>query len=68
MKTLGKPSAETLTELRRVGHNRTILEYFQLELEDTKDALVATSDTTQIRVLQGKAQTLTDILKLITPL
>lgn len=66
MGTLKTPSADELTELKRCGANQVVMQYFQSALESTKDSLVATPDIDQIRVLQGQAQTLRDILKLIS--
>lgn len=66
MSGLKSPSPEELTELKRVGANHLVKQYFQSALDSTKDSLVATSDIDSIRVLQGRAQTLADILKLIS--
>lgn len=62
---LKKPSNGELSELQRL--NGTPIErYIQSTLEDTKTSLVATSDIDTIRVLQGQAQTLSDLLKFIS--
>ncbi len=62
---LKKPSNKELPELQRL--NSTPIErYIQSALEDTKTSLVATSDIDTIRVLQGQAQTLSDLLKFIS--
>ena len=62
---LKKPSTEELSELRR-ANGSPIARYLQSALDDTKNSLVATSDIDAIRVLQGQAQTLTDLLKFIS--
>ena len=66
MGALKTPSKEELTELKRLKGNPTLTRYFQSALDHAKDSLVATSDTDQLRVLQGQAQTLAHLLKFIS--
>lgn len=62
---LKKPSNGELSELRRLS-GTPIERYLQTTLDDTKTSLVATSDIDTIRVLQGQAQALSDLLKFIS--
>ena len=66
MGALKKPSVEELTELKRWGDHPVVVRYLQSALQDTKDALVATPDIDTIRVLQGQAQALKDLLKFVS--
>jgi hypothetical protein len=62
---LKKPSNGELSELKRLS-GTAIERYLQTTLEDTKTSLVANPDIDTIRVLQGQAQTLSDLLKFIS--
>lgn len=66
MGVLKKPTPEEMTELQRLRGNTLVVKFLQSSLDEAKDALVATPDTRAICQLQGRAQTLTELLKFIT--
>lgn len=65
MGVLKKPTPTELTELKQLRANTVVVKFLQSSLDEAKDALVATPDTRAICQLQGKAQTLTELLKFI---
>lgn len=66
MRILKTPTPAESDELQRLRGTQ-ILAYLQSSLDGVKDSLVATTDETHFRVLQGQAQVLQHIISHVEP-
>lgn len=60
-----KPTPQEAVELVRLRSNTMLTTYLERSLTEATDSLVTLQDEAQIRVQQGKAQTLRALLKVI---
>lgn len=61
-----RPDRTAFESMARIGYSeKAFVDYIASVLAETKDNLVCQQDSTQMRILQGRAQAYSDLLDLI---